>query len=70
MLNKFNRFLDFASEYLAERKGLLPMIGIALVLLNAILQFIPGIEGLARTNLFLHLGVIVAILGFLLAWAL
>ena len=70
MAQRLNRFLDFASNYLAERKGLLPMIGILLILVNAALQFIPGVESLARANLFLHLGAIVAILGFMLAWAL
>ncbi len=70
MIQRFNRFLDYASEYLAERRGMLPVVGILLILLNAVLQFIPGIEGLARLNIFLHLGAIVAILGFMIAWAL
>ena len=70
MRNLLNKFLDFSSEYLAARKGLLPLIGIVLILINAILQFIPGAGELERTNLLLHLGVILAILGFLLAWAL
>jgi hypothetical protein len=70
MINLLNRFIDSASEYLAARKGLLPLIGILLVLINGILQFIPGVKDLAHTNIFLHLGVIVAILGFMAAWAL
>jgi len=70
MANRLNRLLDFLSEYLAHRKGLLPILGLILVLVNAVLQFIPGNLWLAETNLFLHLGIILAILGFLLARAL
>jgi len=70
MSKSLNRLLDFLSEYLAHRKGLLPLIGLFLVLVNGILQFFPGNLWLAQTNLLLHLGVILAILGFLLAWAL
>jgi len=70
MLRLFNRFLDASAEFLAHRKGLLPMIGIVLVLFNAILQFYPGQGWFVDANVLLHLGVIVAILGILLAWAL
>jgi hypothetical protein len=70
MLDLFSRFLDWISEFLAPRKGLLPILGILLILLNLMLQFF--LEGglLVDSNLFLHLGVIVAIIGFMLAWAL
>ncbi len=69
-MEKFSKFLDKVSDYLAHRKGLLPMLGILLILLNWILQFIPGLAGFAGSNSLLHLGVIVAIIGFMLAWAL
>lgn len=66
-----SKFLDWLSNFLAHRKGLLPIIGILLVVINYILQFvIPVGHWLPDTNLFLHLGVIVAILGMMLAWAL
>ncbi len=65
-----NRWLDRTGDYLAHRKGLLPMVGLALVVLNFLVQWVPGLEPLARVNLFLHCGVSLAILGFLLAWAL
>ncbi|HLB47032.1 MAG TPA: hypothetical protein VJL59_08385 [Anaerolineales bacterium] len=45
------------------------MIAILLVVINLILQFIPGIEWLARTNILLHIGVIVGLLGILLSAA-
>ncbi len=68
-MQKFSRFLDRISEFLAARKGLLPSIGLLLVVINFILQFF-SIGWVAESNLFLHLGLILAIIGFLLAWAL
>lgn len=62
--------LDRLSEYLAKRRGLPTMIAIALVAINLIVQFVPGLDWLARTNVFLHLGVIVGLLGVLLSAAL
>ena len=70
MLKLFNQFLDAASEFLAHRKGLLPAVGILLVIINGVLQFIPGSGTVVETNIFLHLGVIIAVLGIMLAWAL
>jgi hypothetical protein len=70
MLKLFNNFLDAASEYLAHRKGLLPGLGLFLVIVNAVLQFIPGGGFFVEANVLLHLGVILAVLGFMLAWAL
>ena len=70
MSERFNKTLDRISEYLAHRKGLLPMVAILIVGVNWILQFFPSVGWLAQSNFLLHLGVIIAILGFLLAWAL
>jgi hypothetical protein len=70
MQNRFSIFLDHASEFLAHRKGLLPLVGILLVILNYIFLFIPGLGWIASSSLLLHAGVIIAILGFLLAQAL
>ncbi|HRJ56230.1 MAG TPA: hypothetical protein PK152_15760 [Anaerolineales bacterium] len=65
-----SKFLDSLSEYLAHRKGLLPIIGLVLIVVNLVLQFIfPG-SFIAVSNLFLHIGLIVAIFGLMLAWAL
>lgn len=66
-----SRLLDWLSNFLAHRKGLLPLLGIVLVIFNLILQFLfPIGHWLPSSNLFLHLGVIVAIFGMMLAWAL
>jgi len=66
-----SKLLDRMSEYFAHRKGLLPLIGLVLILVNLILQFIFPIDlWLISTNLFLHIGLIIAIFGLMLAWAL
>lgn len=69
MLQQFNAFLDWFSNFFAHRKGLLPLIGLILILTNFVLSaFTKG--WLAQTNFFLHLGLVIAILGFMIAWAL
>jgi len=65
-----NKLLDTISEFLAQRKGLLPITGIVFVLFNYLLQIFAAGGWLSDTNFFLHLGVILSILGVLLAWAL
>lgn len=70
MLQQFNNFLDKVSDFLAHRKGLLPLLGMVLIILNAILQFVPGQGWLIETNLLLHIGLVLAIFGFLIASAL
>jgi hypothetical protein len=69
MRTAFSRFLDWFSNYFAHRKGLLPLVGILLIIVNLILNIVTT-GFLVNTNLFLHLGVIIAILGFMVAWAL
>jgi len=69
MRGKFNQFLDWFSNYFAHRKGLLPLVGLILILANFVLSFF--IVGWVRdSNLFLHLGLLIAIFGFMVAWAL
>ena len=70
MLRKISEVLDVFSEFLARRKGLLPLVGVMLVIINAVLQFFPGSGWLVETSLLLHIGVVLAIVGILLAWAL
>ncbi len=66
-----SKMLDHLSEYLAHRKGLLPLIGIGFIVVNLLLQFILPYGGfLVETNLFLHVGLVIAIFGLMLAWAL
>ena len=64
-----NKIIDKLSEFLASRKGLLPIIGMLLIVGNFGLQFLP--TGWVRdSNLLLHLGLIIAIFGLMLAWVL
>jgi len=66
-----SKLLDRMSEYFAHRKGLLPLIGILLIALNLILQFIfPAYLWFVSANLLLHIGLIIAIFGLMLARAL
>lgn len=65
-----SKLVDDASNYFAHRKGLLPLIGILLVIVNFILPFIFGLNLITGSNLFLHLGVVIAIFGLMLAGAL
>jgi hypothetical protein len=69
MLAAFSKFLDRSSEFLAHRKGLLPLTGILFVFANMLIRLVlPG--WLADTDLLLHIGIILAVLGFMIAWAL
>ena len=58
------------ADFLERMKGLPILIGILLVILNFVLQHIPGLAFLDDSNLLLHLGVVVGLLGVLLAEAL
>jgi hypothetical protein len=69
MLQNLNRLLDKLSEFLAPRKGLLPILAIILIAANFILRLFPE-NWFSSTDFLLHLGIILAIFGFLLAWAL
>jgi hypothetical protein len=65
-----SKFLDFMSEFLAHRKGLLPIIGLILIVFNLIIQFVLPGNILATSNLLLHIGLVISIFGLMLAWAL
>jgi len=69
-MKRLSRLVDRASDYFAHRKGHLPLLGILLVIINYILPFLIGLNIVTQSNLFLHLGVIVAIFGIMLAAAL
>jgi hypothetical protein len=68
--------LDQLSNLLAHNKGLLVFLGVGLAALNLILSLVLDPDGagvwawLVRTDLFLHLGVIVGLLGILIGDAL
>ncbi|MCP5097947.1 MAG: hypothetical protein GY943_20560 [Chloroflexi bacterium] len=60
-----NDLLDKISHFLGERPGLLPLIGVALIVLNLILQFFSG-NWFVDSNFVLHVGLIISIIGLLL----
>ena len=69
-MNWLSKLVDTASNYFAHRKGFLPLLGILFVILNFILPFFVPPNFFTLSNFFLHLGVIVAIFGMMLGWAL
>lgn len=70
MLLQINRLIDILSNFFAQRKGLLPFVGILLVMGNLLLQLLPINGWVVESNFLLHLGLILAVLGLMLAWAL
>ena len=69
MTRWFSKMIDQASTFFAARKGLLPLLGIFLVILNLILK-IAFTGWVVDSDLFLHLGIVVGIFGLMLARAL
>jgi hypothetical protein len=65
-----SKLVDDASDFLARRKGLLPLLGILMVFINFILPLLMAPNFFTLSNFFLHLGIITAILGLMLARAL
>jgi len=70
-------FVDHVSEWLAHNKGMPVFVGAGLVLINLVLTLIPALSEaggfigwLMHSDLLLHLGVIVGLLGILLGDAL
>jgi|GEM_PF-3169473 len=62
-------WLNTISAFFARYKGLLVLVGIALVVLNWVLRAL-GLDWLTPQDLFLHLGVALGLFGMLLAVAL
>jgi hypothetical protein len=62
-----NQLLDRISDFLAKFPGLLPLAGVVLVVLNFILQVAAGGgTWVVDSNLFLHLGLILSVVGLLI----
>ncbi|MCP4357251.1 MAG: hypothetical protein GY796_04440 [Chloroflexi bacterium] len=59
-----NDLLDRLSHFMSKYPGLLPLIGLGLIVLNLFLQFFQG-YWIVDSNLFLHLGLIISLLGIL-----
>ena len=59
--------IDALSHFLANRKGLLPLVGCLLVVANFVLTITAPGTWIAANDLLLHAGVLTAIIGLLLA---
>jgi hypothetical protein len=68
------KMMKHVSEFVASLPGLPVLIAIGLAVIGLVLQLLPGdwpvVGWLARTDLFLYIGVIVGLLGILLGDAL
>ena len=62
--------LDRISGYIAEHKGVPVLAGVLLVILNFAVVLLSRGTWLADSNLLLHLGVVVGLIGILLGDAL
>jgi hypothetical protein len=70
--SSLSRLIDRISDYISGHRGVPILLGVALVVLNYVLLIIPGVQlgFVETTNLFLHVGVIVGLMGVLLGDAL
>jgi hypothetical protein len=62
------KLIQRTGDYLARVPGLPVLLAIGLVVLNLVLQFLPSwpvVDWLARTDLLLHIALIVGFLGVL-----
>lgn len=62
-------WLDRLSAFIARYKGLPTMLAVVLVLVNFLLQF-TNLGWLSESNLLLHLGIVIGLIGLLMAEAL
>ncbi len=65
---RMNRLIDRMGDFLASYPGALPLLGLLSIIANFILQIVPGPNAgwVVASNLFLHLGLIITIIGLLL----
>lgn len=62
-----NEQVERINAFLVGKPGVLPLLGLGLIVLNFLLQLFPGPEAwIVRSNLFLHVGLVISIIGLLL----
>lgn len=67
MDERINELVERINGFLVRKPGALPLVGLGLIIVNFVLQLFPGPEAwIARSNLFLHLGLILSLVGLLL----
>ena len=62
-------WLDRLSAFIARYKGLPTMLAVVLVIVNFVLQFFD-LGWLSTSNLLLHVGIVIGLIGLLMAEAL
>lgn len=68
---RMNTLVDRLNDFMAVRSGLLPLAGVGLIVLNLLLHIYPGSSWwIVDSDLFLHIGLIAAILGLMIGRAL
>lgn len=67
MDRQINELVERANSFLARKPGILPLLGLALIVVNLLLRIYPGPDyWIVRIDLFLHVGLVLSILGLLL----
>ena len=67
ILVSLTRLATIFTNVMAEKRGVPLLVGFFLVLISFCCQFVPGLSWFADNNVFLHLGVLLAIGGSLLS---
>lgn len=68
-MTNLSKILSKLSTFFSNRKGLLIFIAIILVILNFVIGLVFN-NWITQSNLLLHLGIVIGLLGILIAWAL
>ena len=67
MNNLLNTLMERSNDFFSARPGLLPLLGIGLILLNFILRLFLGQDNiLTSADCLLHIGLVLGLFGLLL----
>lgn len=67
MDERINYIIEAVNDFMVERPGITPLLGVLLIIINFLLQIYPGPDTwIAGSNFFLHLGLILSVVGLLL----
>ncbi|HZD10615.1 MAG TPA: hypothetical protein VE553_04665 [Candidatus Binatia bacterium] len=62
-----NSLVERVNDFLVRKPGALPLFGVGLIVVNFVLQLFPGPDAwIARSNLLLHVGLVLSLIGLLL----
>ena len=67
MDRRINEIIERINAFMVRRPGVLPLAGVGFILFNFLLQIYPGPDAwIADSNLFLHVGLVLSVVGLLL----